>query len=226
MKRIIVCISALLTLISLSSVAAAQEPRYNVYVGALGGGVFPMDLDIRDKADEVIVADQDLENGYLVGAKIGYLWPGKMFGLEVEYNYIDGTNGKSQYAYTYAGTPLSLEGDITINAWFLNFLLRYPDGNFHPYLGVGAGWLWFDCENIRGSADLGGGLNVRTERINESDNCVVYQVLLGLEVDIAPDTSLLLGYKYLQSEPELSQLGAEIKYRANIVTLGLNYMFY
>ncbi len=222
MKKIIfICMAFVFS----SSVVMAQD-KTGLYVGILGGTVFPADLEVTDKSptDPVTVADQDLDNGYVFGAKVGCLLPNKMFGLELEYNYVDATDAGTQYAYTYLGFPVNLEGKISMNNLFLNLILRHPHGKFHPYIGIGPGWAWVDYDDMKLSLNIGG-LNISTVPQSESDNTFAFQVLAGVEADISPEASFVLGYKYLQCEPELSKFQVDTRYRAHMITAGLNYYF-
>jgi OOP family OmpA-OmpF porin len=93
---------------------------------------------------------------------------------------------------------------------------RYPEGRFHPYVGVGVGYSYFQMEGS------GSG-----ESISGSGFC--WQLMTGLDFDITPNLGVGIGYKYFATKPTIGSKGdsmyADIDYKASIVTVGLTYTF-
>jgi len=197
-----------------------------MYIGFLGGVVFPQDLKINnDVAGGPSVNDISLNKGYLVGAKFGvYPFPDRVLAIEWEYNHLANTDADTQYAYTSGGVNVNLEGKLTADSIFINFKLRYPEGKLHPYIGFGPGWSWVKFADVRSSANVGGATFI-TSKQDDSDNRFAYQVLAGVDIDIVSNLALSLGYKYYHVEPSLSKFQVDLRYSAHIGTIGLNFMF-
>jgi opacity protein-like surface antigen len=215
MKRISLILSLLLV-VSFSSLAMADEGTSGFYVGILGGYMMPKDVTMSPK-DGTPSADISLDKGYHAGAKVGYIPSfAKYLAMELEYNYSKTSfdNGKS-----YGGNKL--DGTNSMNAFFLNFKLRYPEGSFHPYIGIGPGYSWFKQGDITGSGIGGGGVAA-----GDTSSQFAYQFLAGLDYDITKNWGVGLGYKYLQVKPSFGgALNVDYNYTAHIVTLGVNYSF-
>ncbi len=217
-KIILVAISALFVLTS--SLAFAEDNADSYYVGVLGGYVMPQDFHYKPKSGTPEF-DAALTNGYMLGVKTGWrpAFAKKYLATELEYNYISGTDHDTGKRNTQGNVSFTLDGSIKIQALFLNFIARYPDGSFHPYIGIGPGYSWFQLGDLRSST----GATVQGETASQ----FCWQALAGLQYDITKNWGVDVGYKYLQIKPSFGSdtTGTDNSYQAHTVTMGLNYTF-
>ena len=219
MKRICLVLSLLLVVFC-STVAMAAEETSGFYAGILGGYVMPTDVGVTPKNGGT-QPDLAMDNGYLAGIKVGYIPPfAKYLAMELEYNYSTSSfdNGKQ---YTDQRVSYTVDGTNNMHAFFLNLKLRYPEGSFHPYIGIGPGYSWVKQGDVTvrvtgGSATMAGGTSSQ----------FAYQFLAGLDYDITKNWGVGIGYKYVQIKPSFGgDLNADMDYKAHVVTLGVNYSF-
>ena len=221
MKRISLVLSLLLLVFCSTVAMAADEETSGFYVGILGGYVMPKDMGVTPK-DGSTQNDIAMDKGDLAGIKVGYIPPvAKYLATELEYNYSKNSfdNGKQ---YTDSGGSYTLDGTTNnMHAFFLNLKLRYPEGSFHPYIGIGPGYSWVKQGDVTlratgGSGTMAGGTSSQ----------FAYQLLAGLDYDITKNWGVGIGYKYVQVKPSFGgDLNADIDYKAHVVTLGVNYSF-
>ena len=180
------------------------------YVGAFGGYTFSSEATWN-----FIFYDQfdaDLQETWALGAKFGYAPPAfKFFAVELEYFYLKHDIDRS------AGTNVTVEsGDAALNNFMVNFLLRYPEGRIHPYLGLGLGVSSVDVSGTRTQLGV-------TQPLDDSDTSFAYQILLGVNFEINRNWSADLTYRWFGTDPEIH--GGDVDYRTNMVTVGVNYHF-
>jgi len=227
MKKIILLATATLLLLSTAAFAAENT---GFYVGVSGGYVIPQTMTISDPDSGSWIVDAPLKNGYLGGVKVGWNTPftNRILAVELEYNYIFGTGFDNEKIVNYGGImPITMEADIQIHALLLNFKARYPEGRFHPYVGFGVGYAYFETGDAT-MRDPGGSVIVTAP--GASGGAFAYQLLAGLDFDITPNLGVGIGYKYLASKPTIGSnvegtFYANFDYKASIVTLGLTYTF-
>lgn len=216
MKRTIL-ILALLAFVLLSPLAHAAEVTGPFYVGVLGGYVMPSNMNVHDKTGATADFDASLNNGGLVGVKVGYLPPfaSGYLATELEYNYIFNTDLDNSKT-TAVGT---LDGSNKIHAFFLNFKLRYPEGALHPYVAVGPGYAWFNAGDLKISP-------AGTTSSGDTAGKFCWQIMAGLDYDITRNWGVGIGYKYFQVKPSIGGgINSDYDYKASIVTVGVNYTF-
>lgn len=208
MKRICnaVLVFGLATFLILASTsiapAAGQGP---FYVGIFGGWVMPDDLKVEGPGGS---GDVSLKDSWALGIKGGYIIPTvKWLAVELEYAYL------SQQDIDEPGAS----GDFKASNLMANFILRYPEGKIHPYVGVGIGWSW---GAFKGSDPTVGS-------VDESDNAFAWQILAGVNFEIAPNWSADLAYRYFTSKYELNSGGDKVDATAknNMILIGINYHF-
>lgn len=97
-----------------------------------------------------------------------------------------------------AGTA-SLEGELTINAGFINVARDFRGKSFvTPYVGLGVGVAFheLDLEAINSVANLS----------NRTATTLAFQALLGVELEVSEDTDIVVGYRYVNYyAPDYSQ---------------------
>jgi opacity protein-like surface antigen len=226
MKKIILFATGVVLLLS-TAVFAAENT--GVYVGISGGYVIPQTLTLSDPDNSASYMDTELKNGYLGGVKVGWNTPftNRILAVELEYNYIYNEFDNDKIINLFGVTPATIEGDIQIHALLLNFKARYPEGRFHPYIGFGVGYAYFEQGDL--IAREPGGPGTMTIQ-GESGDAFCYQLLAGLDFDITPNFGVGIGYKYVASKPTIGSINsdgiyADVDYKAHIVTLGLTYTF-
>jgi len=222
MKRITLVI-ALFSFWLLLSPAFAAEQQNLFYVGILGGYVMPRDMAIHDKTGGNPDFDATLKNGGLFGIKAGFLpaFANKYLATELEYNYFFNTEFDKDKSYK-PSDPYRLEGDNKIHAVFLNFILRYPETSFHPYIGIGPGYSWFQAGDLKVTDSAG----TTTLLAGETTGQFCWQLLAGLDYDITRNWGVGIGYKYFQVKPSPGgAINSDYDYSAHIITLGVQYTF-
>ena len=88
-----------------------------------------------------------------------------------------------------AGTA-SLEGDLTINAGFINIARDFRGKSFiTPYVGLGAGVAIheLDLETVNSAV----GLSKRTP------TTLAFQAMFGVELEVSDDMDIVVGYRYV-----------------------------
>ncbi len=94
-------------------------------------------------------------------------------------------------------------GQFSANNLMANLLLRYPKGMIRPYIGGGIGWSFAD---FRGSANNFG-----------------WQALAGINLEILPNLSMDIAYRFFTSDYEFDHL--DVTAEDHMILAGLNYHF-
>jgi opacity protein-like surface antigen len=200
-QALIVCGLAIFLLLTSTSIAPAAE-QGPFYVGIFGGYVMPQDLSVSDGPDV------PLKDSWTLGIKGGYIIPqAKYLAIELEYAYL-GTQDIDMSG---------VDGDFSASNLMLNFLLRYPEGKYHPYVGVGIGWSMGSFKATQ--AGVGS--------IDENDSAFAWQILAGINFEITPQWSADLAYRYFAGSYSISSGGDNIDLDAknHMILIGVNYHF-
>lgn len=194
---------------------ATKEPveiYHPFYIGAFGAWVIPDELVLKDEYSTKYKFNFD--NSWGAGAKFGYIFPFKWMAAELEYMYLDDQNVDNPGTLYYKA-----------NNVMANLILRYPYGMIRPYIGAGLGWSW---------ADLG------NDAANDSIDmdALAWQGLAGINLEIIPNLSLDIGYRYFMSKYDIDKvmvtggLAAPVTRRLTEATMadhmiiaGLNFHF-
>jgi opacity protein-like surface antigen len=181
------------------------------YFGVFGGYVAPQNIDWSSKVSGAS-GELSLDASGMAGVKLGYILPqARALAFEVEWNYMFQQNIPSQ---NISGWQVS--GNAYLSNFLVNLILRYPEGKVHPYVGGGIGG---SSVNIQDTEVRGGTVFVS----NETATGFAWQLLAGVNIDLAPNLSADLGYRYFGTNPSFSVIN--VNYRAQAVTLGLNFHF-
>lgn len=225
MKRI-----GLIIIFLLFSQVAFAAQNTGFYFGFSGGLVIPQTMTMS----EPYYGDTDttLKNGGFVGVKSGWLTPftRRIMALEMEYNYIFGTDFDKSKVVDLAGwgPGALLDGTIRVHALMFNMRARYPEGPIHPYVGAGLGYSYFQIGDITARDGGGGIIDVIP---GGSGGAFSYQFLGGIDFDISPNMSIGIGYKYFAAKPEINEdyywdnYDYELDYKTSIISLGLTFTF-
>mgnify|MGYP000912757392 FL=1 len=211
MKKLAVPIAIVMFVVafSLSSFGIASAD-YGAYVGVFGG--YTLSPDSSWKNDNTGAEfDADVQEAWAVGMKFGYIPPQiKCVAFELEYFY-----SNPDIDRTIVGAS-SFEGDIKFHSVLYNVMVRYPEGQFHPYLGGGIGFSYADA-SIHATSPAG------SASTSENDTGFAWQILAGIDVDLANNWSADIGYRYFRTDPKLGNISVE--YKTSMITLGIKYKF-
>ncbi len=210
----IVLPAVLAAVIVLSGVCHAQYygPQRPFYFGVFGGYVSPQDMT-WDSNVTGASADLDLDDSGMIGFKIGYILPqARALAFEFEWNYMFEQSIPNQVI-----SGVTESGDVSLNNFLVNMILRYPEGKIHPYVGGGIG---VSSMYIKNTESRGGAVvNVA----DESATGFAWQLLAGINFELAPNMSADLAYRYFGTNPSFTLI--DVDYRAQAVTFGLNFHF-
>jgi len=190
MKKLFVSVLALFFIFSVIPSYAAGPGPY--YLGVFGGYVIPDKMKLENGSAS---RDVSFKNSWALGAKFGYIIPSwKYLALEAKQDVDE------------AGAS----GDYSANNLMFNALLRYPEGNIHPFLGAGIGCSWAAVSDLNAPVDATG-------------SGFAWQLLAGINFDISPNWSADVAYRYFSSKYGIE--GVDITAKNNLLLLGINYHF-
>ena len=190
----------------------SYRPASPFYFGIFGGYVAPQDMTWTSNVTGTS-ADLSLDSSGMIGFKMGYILPqARALAFELEWNYMFNQTIPSQVV-----SGLRESGEVALNNFLVNVILRYPEGKIHPYIGGGIG---ASSMYIQNTESIGG---VVVNVADESATGFAWQFLAGVNVDLAPNLSADLTYRYFGTNPGFSMI--EVDYRTQAVILGLNFHF-
>ncbi len=188
--------------------AVQAQPVTGVYFGAGAGVNFLQgtDVDLQGGAADFLRANgvrpsgkADFDTGFAGVLSIGYGY-GNGFRIEAEGNFrtndVDKLSG-------YGGVG-SLRSSGTVRSYglmantFYDVPVNWP---VVPYVGVGAGYVWTEYDDVRATA--ANGANVR---VDGDDGQFAYQAILGLSLPISavPGLAITAEYRFLGTlQPEI-----------------------
>ncbi|HTZ39746.1 MAG TPA: outer membrane beta-barrel protein [Syntrophales bacterium] len=208
----------LLLTVFVATGAVYAQPYYPpvspLYFGIFGGYVAPQNMNWSSQTSGAST-DLSLDSSGLVGLKLGYILPqARAVAFEFEWNYMFQQNMPAQNAGAFTES-----GNVALNNFLVNLILRYPEGRFHPYVGGGIGGSSVNIQNTEIRTSTGAVVNVA----NETSTAFAWQVLAGVNFELAPNLSADLGYRYFGTNPSYTAINTT--YRAQAVTLGINFHF-
>jgi opacity protein-like surface antigen len=179
--------------------AQSYGPSSPLYFGVFGGYVAPQDMTWTSKVTGVS-ADLALDSSGMMGLKMGYILPqARALAFELEWNYMFNQTIPAQVV-----SGVRESGEVALNNFLVNVILRYPEGKIHPYVGGGIGASSMYLQNTE---SIGGRV------VNVAD----------VNVDLAPNLSADLTYRYFGTNPGFSLI--DVDYRTQAVTFGINFHF-
>jgi opacity protein-like surface antigen len=192
--------------------AQSYGPASPLYFGVFGGYVAPQDMTWTSNVTGTS-ADLALDSSGMMGLKMGYILPqARALAFELEWNYMFNQNIPPQVV-----SGVRESGEVALNNFLVNVILRYPEGKIHPYVGGGIG---ASSMYIQNTESIGG---VVVNVADEAATGFAWQFLAGVNVDLAPNLSADLTYRYFGTNPGFSLI--DVDYRTQAVTLGLNFHF-
>ena len=181
------------------------------YGGVFGGYTIPQNMNWEDKSTGDNF-DLNVDETGMIGFKLGYILPrARVLALELEYYHI------FEHNYGPGGNSFVSEaGNLYLDNFFFNLLLRYPQGKIHPYIGAGIGFSDVYTKNVETTARL----SIFQE---ETVSSFAWQLLAGLNFELVPGLSADFTYRYFGTNPHLAIV--DLKYRASILSAGINFHF-
>jgi len=211
LKVVVPVVLSVVMLLTGAGYAQSYGPASPFYFGVFGGYVAPEDMTWNSKVTGAS-ADLALDESGMMGLKMGFILPqARALALEMEWNYMFEQTIPSQVV-----SGVRESGDVALNNFLVNLILRYPEGKIHPYVGAGIG---ASSMNIRNTESVGSAVYVA----EETATGFAWQFLAGVNVELAPNLSADLAYRYFGTEPGFSLI--DVDYRTHAVTLGLNFHF-
>jgi opacity protein-like surface antigen len=203
------------------SLKPSPRTRYEespFYIGVFGGYVWTDKAKVESSGTYKF----DVDDGGMMGFKLGANIPTAPFAnIEVEFFHIFSQDISQQIHYSGANyIQAGPDSDVYLNNVMFNLITRYPAGNIRPYIGVGIGYSKMEIGGTYTALVNG---TTYTSR-DPSEDAFAYQFLAGINYRIDRYLSVDAGYRYFAADADVS--GADISYRANIFTLGLNYHFW
>jgi opacity protein-like surface antigen len=170
--------------------------------------------------------DLDIEETFALGAKAGFVHPLlKYLAFEFEYSYLNPDIDRS-IIDKYGSHYVAVQGDIKLNNFMFNIIGKYPRGVFHPYIGVGLG---LSSSDVSAIATDGSSSSVS---IGDTHTSFAWQLLTGMEIDLANNLALDIGYRYFVTELEFNHkmefdydTSRDIDFETSMITLGVKFMF-
>ena len=191
--------------------AQSYGPSSPLYFGVFGGYVAPQDMTWTSKMTGVS-ADLALDSSGMMGLKMGYILPqARALAFELEWNYMFNQTIPSQVV-----SGVRESGEVALNNFLVNVILRYPEGKIHPYVGGGIGASSMNIQNTEVSRNI---VYVN----DETATGFAWQFLAGVNVDLAPNLSADLTYRYFGTNPGFSLI--DVDYRTQAITFGINFHF-
>jgi len=213
-----------------SSVAAETGP---LYVGVLGGHTFGSDLEYDETSYPSY--DLDIQDTWMLGAKVGYTMPfAKFFAVEFEYLYF-GPDVDRTILRSSGSDFTAIGGDLKAHNFMFNFIAKYPKGRIHPFVGGGFGFSYVDFSGTKEERNAG---HTSTYSISGDDTAFAMQIFTGVNFEINKNFSIDLTYRYFitssldyedddyddhHHHDHYYDNGIEVK--SSMVTIGLNYHF-
>lgn len=207
--------------------------QFGVALPSISGGLTNAAFNFT--VPNVDIPDVSLKTSFLYGGKVGYYFPQvRWFGLETEvYNttphvkqqQLDVTIPAGTFIPGPGGGTTQVPGNLSFGLpgnhlrvlmWApVNFLFRYPNGRFQPYIGLGPGIFFAHA------GSTGQGVAVDQTNIRVGANAKI-----GVEVYVTRHIAIFGEWKYNWVMFNFDkQLGFEGRYEMHLVAGGLSYHF-
>ena len=155
----------------------------------------------------------------MAGLKVGYSFPAfKALSIEFEYSYWNPHINKT--VLLQSPVMVAKEGDVKLHNFMVNLLMKYPNGIIHPYIGGGVGASYVDFSYTASVNVFGKNYENSAGDYNMS---VAWQLLAGIEVDLAKQWAADIGCRYFAIKPEFGETELDIK--TSMLSFGIKYKF-
>ena len=202
------------------------------YIGIWGGYTINPNANTGDYRDDWDYYyhdyDLDIRESWAFGVKAGYIHPQlKYFAMEFEYSYLHPDIERSRINL-YGPDYVLVEGDVKLNNFMFNFIAKYPLGIVHPYVGAGLGFTYSDMSAVAGE----GSSMTDSMSIGNDYTSFSWQLLTGVEIDMANNIAVDIGYRYFSTKLEFNNAmkieygnDTDIDFSTSMITLGLKVLF-
>ena len=193
------------TLLAIPAVAQAQgwDPRVRgFYVGAGGGANYLHGTDDSRTASSAEGTDglrTSTDWGYAAVLSVGYGF-GNGLRLEVEGSYRQNDAARLGARGDVFGVPYNfnwnrVSGNVSSYGVMANVLYDFNLGPVAPYVGVGAGYMWQNYDNFRGSD----GAPDSFDLLDDTSGAFAYQAILGAAFPIqsVPGLAITAEYRFM-----------------------------
>jgi len=209
-KVLLIIVLLIGCLVASGGTSSAQYGSF--YGGIYGGYAWPQDMTWQSESTGEKL-NLGVDNTGLIGFKFGYILPqARMIALELDYHHLFET----KYGPSTTSSGVKEAGDVYLDSFFFNLILRYPQGRIRPFIGAGIGFSTINLSNVE---TVGG----RSFYQEEYETSFAWQLLAGLNFQLAPNLSADLMYRYFGTDPHLAFV--DVEYRASIFSVGLNFHF-
>jgi opacity protein-like surface antigen len=199
------------------------------YIGVWGGYTISPDASSGDSHnwDYYNNYNLDIQEAWVLGVKVGYTPPElRYFSFEFEYSYLNPDINRSVLGQNRTGF-VAVDGDVKLNNFMFNAIVKYPLRRFHPYVGAGIGCSYSD---MSATAIQSGVIN--STSVGKDYTSFAWQLLTGVEIDIINNLSMDIGYRYFASEIEFGnntefdfENNTKIDFTTSMITFGLKFLF-
>lgn len=178
-------------LVGLPGPAFSVEPTREAYLSLYGGLVVPQEADVDfDNGIDSGSGTLEFDNGFSIGAAVGYNWSGPRFEVEISYRSFEASKLKEITLNGVKEPDETGSIDFSLFTVFGNVLYEIAtDSPFTPYLGIGLGVGFVEASPSGTTADyIGSG---------GDDAVFAYQGIIGSKMQLSDGTSAFVDYRYL-----------------------------
>ncbi len=184
---------------------AIEDWRSNLYIRGGIGWNHAQDQDFAAGSEA------SLKDGYAATGAVGLDFAGARIEAELSYRHDEVDE------LTAAGAPLPTpEGTLVGSAFMINGYLDMPtDTLFTPYIGVGVGVAKVKVNEYTSAGTI---------LIDDTENVMAGQVMLGTNYTVMPNFDLYGEYRYFMTQ-DVDVSGTDASYRNHAIMVGAKYMF-
>lgn len=232
-------LSIVLLLAPMNGSAGAETGSF--YMGVLGGYSFGSKMELKGDyysdyyySEYNRSADLDIQDTWVAGAKLGFTMPfARFLALEFEYLYFSPEVDRT-VLFSSGSDSRAIEGDADLHNFMFNFIVKYPQGRVHPFLGAGLGVSYVDVSATTTSRRSG---ITSTYSMGDDQAAFAWQLLAGINFEINKHLSVDITYRYFTTTSDdyyyddyyddhhRDYPGIETEIKSSMVTVGLNYHF-
>jgi outer membrane protein W len=169
----------------LAAASGHAQSADKFYLDADAGRALQQDVSIKNNSDLGSGGNVRFDTGFRAGVDFGYNF-NDSFAAQLETGVI--RNTINQFGVQQLST-FGAKAELDEIPLLVNFIYKFPVGNFKPYVGVGVGGVAgiFDSSNI----PLSGG------NYNDTDFTFACQAEAGFKYSLSEHISLGLAYKFM-----------------------------
>lgn len=209
----------------LAAFGAAADDVRGFYTGLNAGVNFQSDSDFEIGGG--VGVDNEYDAGFAISGVAGYDY-GQAFGFA-------GVRGELELAYreneidvhtvdALGGDQPGSEGESSSLALMANGYLDFNEiGRFTPYVGAGIGFAQVSFEDY--------GIQAAPDVLDDEDTGFAWQLMVGTSVDVSETTALVLDYRFLRADVDLTSSAAtgsvdsDVDYQTQTLSVGVRYKF-